>query len=110
MILFKLLKKNEAIESLDVWYGKKNKVEAVVLEDVYLTVPKRKKKIIKAVIEYNSPIQAPIAKGDKIGTLNVYVAGELEKEIDVLSGEDIKRANIFSRLLKSFNFLVWGNV
>ena len=71
---------------------------------------KRKKKIIKAVIEYNSPIQAPIAKGDKIGTLNVYVAGELEKEIDVLSGEDIKRANIFSRLLKSFNFLVWGNV
>ena len=39
-----VVKKNEAIESLDVWYGKKNKVEAVVLEDVYLTVPKRKKK------------------------------------------------------------------
>ncbi len=75
-----------------------------------MTVPKRKKKIIKAVIEYNTPIEAPIAKGDKLGSLNIYVAGELKKKIDVLSGEEIKKANIFSRLLKSFNFLVWGNV
>jgi len=103
-------KKNEVIASLDVWLGKKNKVEALVLEDIYVTVPKRKKKIIKAVIEYNTPIEAPIAKGDKLGSLNIYVAGELKKKIDVLSGEEIKKANIFSRLLKSFNFLVWGNV
>ena len=103
-------KKNVGISSLDVWLGKKNKVEAVVLEDVYMTVPKRKKQIIKAVIEYNSPIKAPIEKGEKIGILNIFVAGELKKKIDVLSGEEIKRANIFSRLLKSFNFLVWGNV
>jgi len=103
-------KKNVSIDSLNVWLGKKNKVEAVTLEDVYLTVPKRKKKIIKAVIEYNSPLNAPIAKGDKLGSLNIYVSGELEKRIDLVSGESIKRANIFSRLLKSFNFLVWGNV
>ena len=105
-----VVKKDEVISSLDVWLGKKNKVEAIVGEDVYLTVPKRKKKIIKAVIEYNTPIKAPVEKGDKLGSLYIYVAGELEKKIDVLSGEEIKRANIFSRLLKSFNFLVWGNV
>ena len=106
----KVATKNEVIDSLDIWLGKKNKVEAVVLEDIYVTVPKRKKKIIKAVIEYNTPIEAPIAKGDKLGSLNIYVSGELKKKIDVLSGEEIKKANIFSRLLKSFNFLVWGNV
>jgi D-alanyl-D-alanine carboxypeptidase (penicillin-binding protein 5/6) len=90
--------------------GKKNKVEAVVAEDIYLTVPKRKKKTIKAVVEYYGPIEAPIAKGDKLGLLNIYIAGELEKEIDILSGEEIRKANIFSRLFKSFNFLVWGDV
>ena len=90
-------RKNEIIAKLDVWLGKKNKVEAVVLDDVYLTVPKRKKKTIKAVIEYNSPIQTPIAKGDKLGSLNIYVDDELKKKIDVLSAEEIKRANIFSR-------------
>ena len=75
-----------------------------------MTIPKRKKKIIKAVIEYNAPIEAPIKKGDKLGSLNIYVAKELKKKIDILAGEEIKKANIFLRLLKSFNFLVWGNV
>jgi len=103
-------KKNEVIVNLNVWLGKKNKVEAVVAEDIYLTIPKRKKRTIKAVIEYYGPIESPIAKGDKIGLLNIYVAGELKKKIDIFSGENIKRANIFSRLLKSFNFLVWGDV
>ena len=102
-------KKNETIESLDVWLGKKNKVDAVIEEDIYLTVPKRKKKLIKAVIKYNNPIPAPVKKGDKIGRLNIYISDELVKEVDVISGETIKRANIFSRLFKSLNFLVWGD-
>ena len=85
-------------------------MKVVVAEDVYLTIPKRKKNTIKAVIEYNGPIQAPIAKGEKLGLLNIYIAGELKKKISIFSDEEIKKANIFSRLFKSFNFLVWGNV
>jgi len=106
----KVAKKNEIIANLDVWLGKKSKVKAVVAEDVYLTVPKRKKKTIKAVIEYNSPIQTPIAKGDQLGLLYIYIAGELKKKIGIFSAEDIERANIFSRLFKSFNFMIWGDV
>ena len=103
-------KKNESIGNLNVWLGKKNKISVVTNEDIYLTIPKRKKKTIKAVIEYNGPIEAPIPKGEKIGLLNIYVSGELKKEVDIFSGETIKRANIFSRLFKSLNFLVWGDV
>ena len=32
------------------------------------------------------------------------------KDTKIYKFEKIKRANIFSRLFKSFNFLVWGNV
>ena len=103
-------KKNEIIDNLDVWLGKKNKVKAVVEEDVYLTIPKRKKSNIKAVVEYNGPLPAPIAKGEKLGLLKIYIAGELKKQINIFSGEEIKKANIFSRLLKSMNYLVWGDV
>ena len=35
---------------------------------------------------------------------------ELKKEVNILAAEGIKRTNIFSRLLKSFNFLLWGDV
>ena len=91
-------------------WEKKNKVEVIVNEDIYLTIPKRKKKIIKAIIEYNGPVHAPINKGEKLGKLNIYISGELTQQIDILSNENIKRANIFSRLFKSLNFLVWGDV
>ena len=103
-------KKNEIIASLNVWLGKKNKVDVVSSEDFYLTIPKRKKKTIKAVLEYEGPIKSPIKKGEKLAQLNVYISGELEKQIDIFSSEDIKRSNIFLRLLKSLNYLVWGDV
>ncbi len=106
----KVAKKNEVVTNLDVWQGKKNKVEVIVSEDIYLTIPKRKKKTIKAVIEYDGPIQAPISKGDKLGILNVYISGELRDKFDIFSNEEIKRANIFSRLFLSLNYLVWGDV
>tara|TARA_B100000686_G_scaffold344477_1_gene427161 strand:- start:441 stop:1595 length:1155 start_codon:yes stop_codon:yes gene_type:complete len=103
-------KKDEIYTSLNVWLGKKNKVEVLPTEDFYLTVPKRKKKTIKAILEYEGPIETPIKKGDKVALLNVYVNGELKKQIDLLSAEDIKRANIFSRIFTSLNYLVWGDV
>ena len=103
-------KKDNMVSIMKVWLGKKNKINAVAAEDFYITIPKRKKKIIKAVVEYNGPIESPIKKGQKIGVLNVYVKGELERQIDLLAEENIDRANIFSRILKSFNYLVWGDV
>ena len=102
--------KGKPITKVDVWLGKKEKIEVVPSEDIYLTVPKRKKKTIKAILEYDGPLESPIIKGDKVGSLSIYISGDLIKEIDVLSNESVKRSNIFSRIYKSFNFLVWGDV
>jgi D-alanyl-D-alanine carboxypeptidase (penicillin-binding protein 5/6) len=103
-------KRDETIASLNVWLGKKNKVDVAPSEDVYLTIAKRKKKTIKAVLEYNGPILSPIKKGDKLAILNIYNSDELIKQIDILSTEDISKSNIFSRIFKSLNYLVWGDV
>ena len=103
-------KRNVPIQKLNVWLGQKHYVETVIDKDIYLTVPKRKKKSIKAIIEYNSPIEAPIKKGDILGTLTVYKDGELTEKADLLSNENIKKTNIFSRLFRSLNYLVWGDV
>ena len=42
--------------------------------------------------------------------LNIYVSGDLTKQIEVLAAEKIERSNIFARLFKSLNYLVWGDV
>ena len=103
-------KKNEKLFSLDTWLGKKEKVDIYINEDVYITVPKRKKKSISAYIQYNGPIPAPIEKDVKLGVLNIFINDELFSQHDVFSMEEINKVNIFSRLIRSFNFFVWGDV
>ena len=103
-------KKNEKLLSLETWLGKKEKVDIYVNEDVYITVPKRKKKSISAYIQYDGPIPAPIEKDAKLGVLNIFINDELFAQHDVFSMEKINKVNIFSRLIRSFNFFVWGDV
>ena len=105
-----ITKKDDIFMDLNVWLGKKNKVGAIPSEDFYLTIPKRKKSLVKSILEYEGPIKAPIMKGDKLALLKVYVSDELVKEIDLLASEDVKKTNIFMRLLTSLNYLVWGDV
>ena len=105
-----ITKKDDIFIDLNVWLGKKNKVGAIPSEDFYLTIPKRKKSLVKSILEYEGPINAPIKKGDKLALLKVYVSDELVKEIDLLASEDVKKSNIFMRLLTSLNYLVWGDV
>jgi len=108
--LIKIVQKDTEIAELDVWLGNKNSVKAYISQDVYKTIPKARKRYLKAVIDYNGPIAAPIKKNDILGTLKVFYKDELINEYQVLAFEDVKKVNIFSRLIKSLNYLIWGDV
>ena len=109
-----ITKKNEKIDELDVWLGKKNKIGVYINEDFYKTIPKveslYKKKYLKAVIKYNGPILAPIKKNDIVGKFKVFYKDDLINEFNLYASEDIKKVNMFSRIIKSINFIIWGDV
>tara|TARA_B110000259_G_scaffold145739_1_gene164205 strand:- start:1155 stop:2303 length:1149 start_codon:yes stop_codon:yes gene_type:complete len=108
--LIEIAKTNSPIENINVWQGKKDKVGVYVKKDIYKTVPKARKKNLKVAVIYNGPIQAPINKDDILGKLIVSYKNETIEEYNLFAFEDVKRLNIFSRLIKSINFLIWGNV
>ena len=108
--LIEIAKSNVPIEYVDVWLGKKDSVGVYIEENVYKTIPKARRKFLKASVNYIGPIQAPIKKGDPLGILKLTYKGELIDEYDLLAIEDIKKLNVFSRLIKSINFLIWGDV
>ena len=108
--LIEITKKNATLTELDVWLGNKNKVKTYINEDVYKTIPKARKKYIKIIVEYNGPIEAPIKKDDVLGKMKIFYKDELLKKYDVLASENIKKVNIFSRIVKSINYLIWGDV
>ena len=65
---------------------------------------------MKVSINYVGPIQAPIKKNDVLGKLIITYKEEFIEEYELLAFEDVKKLNVFSRLLKSINFLIWGDV
>ena len=103
-------KKNEPLENLKVWLGKKPKVQVTTKEDVYINIPKRKKSALTSYIEHESPIQTPIAKGQEIGMLKIFFNEELIKETAVYAMEKVPKVNIFTRVFRSINYLIWGDV
>ena len=108
--LVEITKANTPIEDIDVWLGKKDTIKTYVKNDVYKTIPKAKKRLLKVSLNYNGPIQAPIKKDDILGKLKLTFDGELIEEYDLLAYENVKKLNVFSRLMKSINFLIWGDV
>jgi len=105
-----IAKKDSTIIELDVWQGKKDKINAYVKNDIYKTFQKTRKKYLKVEAVYNGPIQAPINKNDVLGKLKIYYKDNLIGEYNLLASESVKRINIFSRLINSFNYLIWGDV
>ena len=105
-----IAKKDKNFVELNVWLGKKKTVNGHVDQNLYKTIPKARKKFLKAIVEYQGPIKAPIKKKQKIAKLKISYKNELIDEYNVYSSEDIKKINVFSRIIQSVNYLIWGDV
>ena len=109
-----IAKKNEVFTELDVWLGSKETIKVYIDQDVYKTILKieslSKKKYLIAKINYKGPVVAPIKKDDVLGKLQIIYKDELVQTHDLLAYEDINKVNILSRLIRSINYLVWGDV
>ena len=108
--LVQITKANEPFYKVDVWLGKENFVESYTKENIYKTIKKAKKKLLKVSVNYDGPVEAPIKKDEKIATLKVVYDDELVGEYDLLSSKEIKKVNFLSRLFRSINYLIWGDV
>ncbi len=108
--LVEISKKDISFTSVDIWLGKKDNVKVYTKEDIYKTIKKGQKKKLKAKVVYEGPIDAPIKKDQILAKLKVIYDEELVGEYELLALEEVKKVNIFSRLMKSLNYLIWGDV
>jgi serine-type D-Ala-D-Ala carboxypeptidase (penicillin-binding protein 5/6) len=108
--LVEISKKEQPIESLDVWLGKDTEVKVYTKVDIYKTIKKGQKKKLKAKVIYEGPVEAPIKKDQVLAKLRIIYDDEEVGEYDLFSIKEVKKVNIFSRLMKSLNYLIWGDV
>ena len=108
--LVEISKKGEPIDKIDVWLGKENFVNVYSNQDIYKTIKKGQKKLLKIKMTYNGPVEAPIKKDQVVAKLKVIYNESLIDEFDLLALNEVKKVNVFSRLIRSLNYLIWGDV
>ncbi len=108
--LIQISKSDQPFDSIEVWLGKSKKVKVYTKEDIFKTIKKGQKKKLKAKLIYDGPIEAPIKENQIVAKLKIIYDQEQIGEYDLLALNEVKKVNIFSRLLKSLNYLIWGDV
>ena len=105
-----IAKKENDILELDVWLGQNDRVGVYSNSDIYKTIKKARLKKLEVKVIYDGPIEAPIKKDDIIAKLIINYDGNFLSEHDLLASQSINKINIISRILKSINYLIWGDV
>ncbi|HAV1497764.1 TPA: D-alanyl-D-alanine carboxypeptidase [Vibrio parahaemolyticus] len=94
------------IANARVWMGQKDELKVGMNRDVYLTLPKGDVNKLKAEVEYNGDLLAPIAQDQVVGTLLYKVDGKVVKETELVALEPVEEGGIFKRIMDWFKRLV----
>ena len=108
--LVEISKKKQPFGKVEIWLGKENNVKVYTKENIYKIINKGQKKKLKAKMIYQGPVEAPIKKDQILAKLKLIYDDEQIGEYDLLALKEVKKVNIFSRLIKSLNYLIWGDV
>ncbi len=108
--LVEITKSKVPFSSVEVWLGKNNSVEVYTNENIYKIIKKGQKKKLTVKMIYDGPIEAPIQKDQTLAKLKIVYDQDLIGEYDLLALNEVKKVNIFTRLMKSLNYLIWGDV
>jgi D-alanyl-D-alanine carboxypeptidase (penicillin-binding protein 5/6) len=90
-----------ALNEARVWKGASKTISLGLAEDIYVTIPRRQYKDLKAVINVDKKITAPVADGAKLGSVKVTLKDEVVINKDLVALKTVDQGNIFQRLSDS---------
>jgi len=105
---YKLFAAGEKVIDADVWLGNAITVPLLIERGVKITLPRKARREMKVAVRYNSPIPAPIRKGDRLATLVIEAPDFKTMEIPLISGAQVDRLGLFGRLGAALKYILWG--
>ncbi|MET4693096.1 D-alanyl-D-alanine carboxypeptidase family protein [Endozoicomonas lisbonensis] len=91
----------QPLESVRIWKGADDDVNVMIEKDLVVTVPRGTGKDLSAVMKLDSAIEAPIERGQQLGSLKVMRGEEVVKEVPLLAQRSVERGGIFKRIWDS---------
>ncbi|MDO5647798.1 D-alanyl-D-alanine carboxypeptidase family protein [Paracoccus sp. (in: a-proteobacteria)] len=93
-----LVPAGETVTQAPVWLGTQSRVGLTAQNGVNVLIPAGAQDRVRVEVVYDSPIPAPIAKGDPIGQLVVTVPGARDAITPLIAAQDVPEAGFAGRM------------
>ena len=94
-----LFRASDVLDKAPVWLGEAPTVPLVPGHDLVLTLPRNWRRNAQLSIRFDAPVKAPVAKGDRLGTITVGGQGVPLTELPLLAGADVPRLGLPGRAI-----------
>jgi len=106
---YQLFKPGDSIAEADVYGGSDKTVPLTVKTPVVVTLQVDSRPGMKVAVHYNSPLAAPIAQGQQVGTLSVTAPDFPGVTTPLYAAHDVAKVGIFGRMMLGIRALFGGN-
>jgi D-alanyl-D-alanine carboxypeptidase (penicillin-binding protein 5/6) len=105
---YKLFSAGEEVTKAEVWLGKEAQVALIVEKEMLITLSRKARRKMKVTVQFDTPIPAPIAKGQKVAKLVVTAPGFDNIEVPLIASRSVERLGLFGRLGTALKAIIWG--
>ena len=105
---YALFKAGETVTEAQIWMGEVGSVPLLIEKELTLTLPRKVRRGMKVKVVMETPVPAPIKKGDVLATLKIELPGRPPLEAPLVSGADVGQLGVFSRLGAAVKYVLWG--
>ncbi len=103
-----IFKKGEVIGNVRLYGGAQLTVPVAANDDLDILLPLANRDAMKARVVYKGPVKAPVAEGDQIAMLKVWVGDKLTQETPLFAAETVERGPIHRQAFDALTELVLG--
>jgi D-alanyl-D-alanine carboxypeptidase (penicillin-binding protein 5/6) len=93
----RLYEKGKSVATLMVWKGSAEKLNAGFDRDLFFSLPKGQADKLKATLESQQPLVAPVSAGQRVGTMKIVLEDKLLAEVPVVALDKVELGSIFVR-------------
>ena len=97
----KLYDKGSVLADAKVWKGTKSTVPAGIVDDLYVTVQKGHYSQLKGLMELDNSLDAPIKRGDVVGTAIIKDGEDIVYEVPLLALDAVDPGGFWSKVTDS---------
>ncbi len=105
---YRLFSPEDTVGEAPVFMGKHDTVKLAVKAPLAITMQVDSRKDMKVKVHFVGPVKAPIAKGQRIGSVQVSAPDYPGVTVPLYAAEDVPAAGIFSRIWRGLAALVGG--